>query len=130
MHSERNEVSSSEQREPVKNLDMPKSKWRRCHNRKTVASRAQIVTATLKGREMLTYSLNFSECRLSSLTAWGEGSVDLYVFDQDGELVAFDNGADTQAHCAWLASARADYMVWVVNNERYPIACSVALQMQ
>jgi hypothetical protein len=123
-------LTSSHERSVIQSQKPQTSHWRRCRSRKAVPARAQVVAATLKAREMLTYSLSFSVSRLSSLTAWGAGNVDLYVFDQDGELVAFDNGADRQSHCAWLASANASYMVWVVNTERYPVTCSVALEAQ
>ncbi|MDR1035758.1 MAG: hypothetical protein LBT40_04090 [Deltaproteobacteria bacterium] len=47
--------------------------------------------------------------------------VDLFVFDMEGKIVAYDNGLETVGSCTWVPETAAEYSLRVINTSGFTV---------
>jgi len=78
-------------------------------------------TVTIKANSTITYRpITFVGGELARVEVIGDGSsdLDLYIYDEDGVLVTFDDALDDTPLCTWRPRFTQQYTLKVVNLGR------------
>ena len=75
-------------------------------------------SATIKAGGTHTYTLTFRGGEKAVMAVIGDGSTDLdvFVYDEDGDLVAFDDDDDDDCVVLWRPARTGKFIVKVVNR--------------
>jgi hypothetical protein len=68
-----------------------------------------------------TYSLTFRGGERAAVEASGDGDIDIYVYDSDGDLVVKDSLSDAHPVAVWYPRYTDTYKVRIVNADAYEV---------
>ena len=79
-----------------------------------------VYTATVLGHDTNEYSFTFDGGAFASVSISGDGStdLDLYVYDEDGNLIASNTNSIDDASVSWVPIWTGQFTIHVVNRGR------------